>query len=215
MMFEALRPTVMVVLATLLLLGCSDGDADVIPGAGLTASCTAPLTGTGPRVFLDCGTVSGNLVTVDVIGADITDQVDAYNLIIFFSPSAFTYLGFDRKSTLFTTSDCDLVGDVLCLDNSGTANSDSRVVLGVSKIGVTPIGVTIGTGSQQTLARLIFRAASASQTLPAFSTSAQAGCVGQDTTGTALLEVISSVNCASTVISGITFSNQVTLAATP
>jgi len=210
-------PRVLVAAAALsLVAACSDDEDD--PGGtnlNLTASCSSSPSGSGPRVYLECFTVSQNLVTVDLWGEDIPDEIDAYNIVFSFSPSAFRYAGFVGTATVYSPNNCG-GGAVLCLDNLSTnANTDGEVVYGVSLIGLNPTGAVIGSGTRARLGQLMFEAAAASNTSLLFSNVSNAGCVGDASTGNALLTFTGSDSCVSSVIAGVTFrTDPVTLSAT-
>jgi hypothetical protein len=207
------RTLLIALSASLLLTSCSDSGNDEDPLA-LIASCVSTLAGAGARVYADCATSSGAMVSVDVFAANVADEVDAYNIVVNFSPSVFRYMGFAPSETLFEPTACSN-GSSLCLDNLATnANTSGQVVYGVTRIGVNPMnGVVPGTGPAR-LGRLTFEAVSDSQTAIAFQMSASAGCVGQSTTGNALMTVSSSTGCLVTIIPGISFGQgSVTLSA--
>lgn len=207
------RSLLIALSASLLLTSCSDGD-DAEDPLSLVASCVSTLAGTGARVYADCGTTSGSMTSVVIYAANVSTEVDAYNIVVNFSPSVFRYLGFAPSETLFEPTACSN-GSTLCLDNLATnANTSGQVVYGVSRIGTNPTGTTPGTGPTP-LGRLMFEAVSGSASAIAFQLSSSPGCVGDATTGNALMTVSSSTGCLVTVIPGITFGQgSVTLSAT-
>jgi hypothetical protein len=204
---------VLALSASLLLAACDDGDDGQDP-LQLIAACTATVSGAGARVYMNCGTNSAGLVSVDLFADSVTSEVDAYNIDLSFDPTVFRYMGFDPNATLFAPFVCN-GGLLLCEDNADTnANTDGKVVYGVSLVGTNPPGV-IPLNSRR-LGRLTFEAASASQTSLLFGAASVGGCVGDDTTGNALMQVVNDPNnCDVSVIPGVAFSNQgsVTLSA--
>jgi len=190
-------------LAPVLLSSCNNSSDGGDP-MNLVAYCTSTLGGSGARVYAACGAASANMVSVDIFAAEVTDEVDAYNIVINFSPAVFHYAGFSPSDTLFGPTDCS-GGGTVAVDNMNTnANSIGQVVYGVSCIGNNPTGVVPGTGPKP-LGKLMFQAVSDSQTGLAFASSASAGCVGSASTGNALMTVSSSSGCLATIISGISF----------
>jgi len=213
-MHRLTRSLLIVLPASLLLTSCSD-DGNTDDPLQLTASCASTLAGSGARVYADCGTSSGAMTSVVIYAANVSDEVDAYNIVVNFSPSVFRYMGFAPSETLFEPTACT-GGSTLCLDNHSTnANTSGQVVYGVTRIGTNPTGVVPGTGPTP-LGRLMFEAVSDSQSAIAFQGSATAGCVGDSTTGNALMTVASSngSSCLVTIIPGISFgTGSVTLSA--
>jgi hypothetical protein len=201
--------------ASLLLTSCNDSGSSDNPQQ-LVAACMATVTGSGARVYANCATSAAGMVSVELFAANVTDEVDAYNIVLNFSPSVFHYMGFSPSETLFAPMVCN-GGSVLCVDNANTnANSTGQVVYGVSLTGTNPTGVIPNPGPTR-LGRLTFEATSASQTSLAFGAPAMGGCVGSASTGSALMQVNfndPNNNCVVTVISGITFNQgSVTLSA--
>ena len=81
----------------------------------LVASCVSTLAGSGARVYADCGTTSGSMTSVVIYAANVPTEVDAYNIVVNFSPSVFRYLGFAPSETLFEPTACSN-GSTLCLE---------------------------------------------------------------------------------------------------
>ena len=99
-----------------LFLGCED-DGNNTPTIILDAACADNATATGSRVFLACNTVNGNMVSIDVIGAEISDEIDGYNIQLSFSPGSFRYTGFVTGANPFTPPCNNPGGQLLCTDN--------------------------------------------------------------------------------------------------
>lgn len=203
------RPFLLALLLPLATLACSDDGGNDNP-ATLVAACSNPLPGTGSRVFLSCGTVSGGMISVDVFGAESGDVVDGYSLRINFAPTAFRYVGFALDQNLFGSA-CGQ-GAVLCADNLSSANSSGEIVLGIDLVNSLQTGVTIGT-TPQLLARLMFEAAAPANTTLQFGAAAAPGCIGSSTSGNALTSFDSGCLTGSTVIAGVTFTGGLTLSA--
>lgn len=177
MLLAAMLPT--------LFCGCTEGDED--GGPPLTAACDATPAGAGARVFLDCNSESGNMVSIDVIAADVTDEIDGYNIRLTFSPAAFRYTGFVSTAEPFMPACNALDGMLLCFDNSADANNSGVVIYTVTLTGSNPIGHVIGAGNQAVLGTLRFQAASVSSTSLAFENpNTTGGCVSATNTGTGL-----------------------------
>ncbi len=166
---------------------CSDDDGDGVVTVILDAACTSTLGGsTSPRVFLDCATVSQNLVNVEIVAADIPDEIDGYNVHLSFSPSVFRYVGFDATAEPFAAGSCGDPNTLLCEDNADDANNTGLVIYSMALVGSDPPGEVIG--QPEVLGRLLFEAASVSSTSVSFVGDAvtTAECVDQ-ASGTALL----------------------------
>jgi len=199
---------VLLVVVMLGASGCSEGDSD--EPVNLAAACSNPVAGSGPRVYTACGTVSGSMVSVDVYGTEVSDEVDGYSLRISFSPTSFRYVGFALDQNLFGSA-CGQ--GTVCQDNGSNANTTGEVVLGIDLANSLLPGVVIG-NSQRLLARLTFEAGAVATTTLALDLAAVPGCVGSSTSGNALHSFDNSCLQGVSVISGVTFSGGVTLSAT-
>ena len=188
-MIPRFRKLLLALVVPLLFLGCEElaGLVPDNPTIILDAACSGNATFTGSRVLLACNTVNGNLVSIDVIGADISSEFDGYNIHISFSPGSFRYTGFVTTAHPFTPPCNDPGGLLLCSDNLAAANTSGLVVYSVTLTGANPTGVTIGTGNQAVLGTLMFEAVSVSSTSPVFSAPISTQmCVGPTTSGAAL-----------------------------
>jgi hypothetical protein len=148
-------------LVTQLLLGagCNGGDGGVV-GGGLQASFTG--SGTSPAanlVYLRGGTVSGDMVTVEVVIVGPTTSQDLYSFVFDLVLSDPTVAAYEPGTAVFGTALTIGAGQGQLVQ--AVQNGD-RVVCGVTKTGG---GAGNGVGNlQATALSLVFRALKAGTT---------------------------------------------------
>lgn len=197
------RPRRFALLALLLpalALACSDSET---VDEQLLATCSSNATATGARVYLACGTVNGNMVSVDIYAQEVGQEVDGYNIRVPFAPTVFQYRGFVDTATPFGTCDGS---SVICTQNGSAANIDGEVVYGVTRPPATSGSLS---NSKTLLGTLMFEAVNAASTGLSFtSPQTTTQCVSDATSGTALFR--GNVTCLQTgleVVGGINWDN--------
>jgi hypothetical protein len=196
------RPRRFALLALLLpalVLACSDSET---VDEQLLATCSSNPTATGARVYLACGTVNGNMVSVDIYAQEVGQEVDGYNIRVTFAPTVFQYRGFVDTATPFGACDGS---SVICTQNAG-ANTDGEVVYGVTRPPATSGSLS---NSKTLLGTLMFEAVHAADTGLSFtSPQTTTQCVSDTTSGTALYR--DNITCLSTfleIVGGISWDS--------
>lgn len=165
-MLKILSP---VLASAVLLLGCNGNDPSGGSSLEIFLTASAPPPGSSSVVFVEEGAGGGDLVIVDLLVRDITDEFDGFNIEIMFDPlvaeaSGYTSAGIlDACAGGLTVLKCDNISS--CSTPATNANSTGSIIISESIIGSTPPGCTAS--GLRKIGSLSFRAAGrGTSTLP-------------------------------------------------
>jgi len=152
---------VLTALAALLGAGCAGtGGDDQNSGFRLTFT-SGTLTATSEVVYVRLRHGAGSLITLDIVGRDITPSLDGLDLALSFDPSILEATAFSDETFL---GSCGLTRPdntiLLCADSigSGIANSSGVAIFSAVPHGASPTPAVVA--GEVTLASVTFRAVS-------------------------------------------------------
>lgn len=166
-------------LPALLAAGCGDSDGDD-QGSGFRAVFVpGPAPPAAEAAFLQLFKASGELVTLDVVGTDISAPLDGLDLWVSFDPLVVEAFGVSDRTFL---GECGLTRPdntvLLCLDNiaNGGAAAMGELSFSARPTGLSPVPETVSNG--RVLASVTFRALRKGRSPIAFHVASSPGSTG-------------------------------------